>query len=54
VLGLGLCEVGGVVEAQGLPVFCALGLIPSGGAGGADEDAFEGADHGVSVEEGGK
>jgi len=36
VLGLSGGEVGGVTEAEGLPVRDAVGLIPAGGAGSAN------------------
>ena len=53
VLRLGGGEIGWVVEAEISPVSDAVGMVPAGGAGRADEDTGERGDHGVSVEEGG-
>lgn len=49
-LGLRCGEVRRMVKAQLLPAGGAVWLVPAGGAGRTDEDAFQSAGHGMSVE----
>jgi hypothetical protein len=51
VLRLGGCEIGSVLEAEFAPMRGAFGLVPGRGAGRTNQDALQGAGHGMSVEE---